>query len=253
MSNPSASTSAADARMLVYQGFEDDLHFLTKEVLKNVLESIVAETHNRKLSREISKYFTNCLWMKSTTASGSVAIPFARTADEAQMSVHLSFQQDIRSLPNDILKVALRFIAVETNNRNLSQEISKYFNDCLEDAEEFPISSAAASVDITKPFVGTVAAPFAHPHAAGGAAAAIACRWGAGCHHKTCTFAHPHAAGGAAAAIACRWGAKCHYKTTTCTFAHPHAAGGAAAAIACRNGAACPNKGWCRYSHLGAQ
>jgi hypothetical protein len=237
MSNPSASTHAA-----VYEGFEQDLRSLSIESLKILLQSIAAETCDRKRSQEISKYFTNCLWMKSTTASGSVAIPFARTA-EAQMSVHLSFQQDIRSLPDDILKVALRFIAVETNNRNLSEEISKYFNDCLEDAEEFPISSAAASVAITRPFVGAVAAPFMHPPAAGGAAAAIACRWGAGCRHKTtCTFTHPPAAG----AIACRWGAGCRHKTT-CTFTHPPTA------IACRNGAACPNKDWCRYSHLGAQ
>ena len=233
MSNPSASTHAADD---VYEGFEQDLSSLPKKSPNDLLQSIAVVAQKRALSEELSSYFTECLEehpISSGAASESVAIP---SADEAVLSVYLKLQQDFRSHSKEILKNVLRFIAVEIKERDLCGEFSNYFTNCLNELEEeFPISSAAASVAITRPFVGAVAAPFAHPHAARGAAAAIACRWGAGCHYKTttCTFAHPHAAGGAAAGDA--------------------AAGGAAAAIACRNGVACPNKGWCRYSHLGAQ
>ena len=92
-------------------------------------------------------------------------------------------------------------LARKANGRNLSIEISKFFNKCLEDAEEFPISSDA----ITRPFVGTVATSFA----GGGAASASVtrCPWGSRCRY----FSNGNCTNGGAEVHQCQWGSSCRY------------------------------------------
>ena len=168
MSNPSASTHA-DTESPVYEGFEQDLRSLHPASLMDLLQSIAVETVKKSLSKEFSNYFTKCLAehpISFATPSELVDIP---SPDEAVLSVYLSLQQDLRSLPKKRLKDVLQSIAVEVKERDLIGEFSNYFNDCLNELEEVPISSSAASIAITSPLIRAGAAPFA-----GGAASASA-------------------------------------------------------------------------------